>query len=109
MQTAETEVHRFDIYLVTTEPGGTRPYLIVSPDAANQKKPIVSVAPITSNMAHIGESSVPFQIDGRDSVVLLDRVTTIDKSRLEKFLGRLDPEKALAVATVLNEQFIPEN
>ena len=109
MQTAGAEVHRFDIYCVTAAPGDTRPYLVVSSDAANQKKHILSVAPITSNTARIGASSVLFHIDGRDSVVLLDRVTTIDKARLGKFLGKLAAEKALTVATVLNQQFIPEN
>ncbi|MGA7925274.1 MAG: hypothetical protein WCA20_04700 [Candidatus Sulfotelmatobacter sp.] len=44
-----------------------------------------AVAPITSNTATVGESGVLFQIDGRDSVVLLDRVITIEKGRLCKF------------------------
>jgi mRNA-degrading endonuclease toxin of MazEF toxin-antitoxin module len=58
-----------------------------------------TVAPITSNTATFGESGVLFQIDGRDSVVLLDRVTTIEKGGLGKFFGELGDEKALAVAT----------
>jgi mRNA-degrading endonuclease toxin of MazEF toxin-antitoxin module len=58
-----------------------------------------AVAPITSNTATVGESGVLFQIDGRDSVVLLDRVITIEKGRLGKFLGELGDEKALAIAT----------
>ena len=110
------EIDRFDIFIVAgdphagpAQPGGSRPWLIVSSGAANKKKNIVSVAPITSNTATVGESGVLIQIDGRDSAVLLDHITTIDKKRLGKFLGKLGNEKALAVATALNEHFIPEN
>jgi mRNA-degrading endonuclease toxin of MazEF toxin-antitoxin module len=46
-----------------------------------------------------GGSGVLFQIDGRDSVVLLDRVTAIEKGGLGKFFGKTLDEKALAVAT----------
>jgi mRNA-degrading endonuclease toxin of MazEF toxin-antitoxin module len=67
------------------------------------------VAPITSNTATVGESGVLFQIDGRDSVVLLDRVTTIEKGRLGKSFGKLGDEKALAVVTPSMGTFIPEN
>ena len=42
-------------------------------------------APITPNTATVRESGVLFQIDGLDSVVLLDRVTTIERGRLGKF------------------------
>ena len=66
-------------------------------------------APITSNTATVGESGVLFQTYGRDSVVLLDRVSMIEKGKFDKFFGKLGDEKALAVATPSNSRFMPEN
>jgi len=71
---------------------------IFAPKSISNKRS-TAVAPITSNTATVGESGVLFQIDGRDSVVLLDRVITIEKGRPGKFLGELGDEKALAIAT----------
>ena len=80
-----SEIHRFDIFWVPADttgaqtlPEGTRPYPIVTPYCDNQKKGIVLVAPITSNTKTASESAVPIQINGRDSVILLDRLATIE-------------------------------
>jgi mRNA-degrading endonuclease toxin of MazEF toxin-antitoxin module len=48
---------------------------------------MVSIAPITANLTKAGESGVAFQLNGRDFVILLDQITTVDKSRLENFIG----------------------
>jgi mRNA-degrading endonuclease toxin of MazEF toxin-antitoxin module len=111
----ERAIRRFDLFWLNLDPAfgsemrGTRPCLVVSPDGANQKKPIVSIAPITSNIAKAGESSVPFQLNGRDSVILLDQITTVAKGRLGKFIGQIDRAIATEVARALNTQFIPED
>jgi hypothetical protein len=51
-----------------------------APKSISNKCPTV-VAPITSNTATVGKSGVLFQTYGRDSVVLLGRVTMIEKGR----------------------------
>jgi mRNA-degrading endonuclease toxin of MazEF toxin-antitoxin module len=107
------EIHRFDIYWVNDEPhgqlsGGPRPYLIVTPYCDNQNRNTLIGAPITSNTKVATETTVPVQIEGRDSLILMDCLAVIDKSRLEKLIGKLDVERALAAARILNEQFIPE-
>src|SRR5262249_42945447 len=64
MQDQERKIRRFDLFWLNLDPTvgaetrGTRPCLIVSPDAANEKKQIVSIAPITSYLAKVGDSGV---------------------------------------------------
>ena len=94
-------VKRGDIYyadlspVVGSEQGGTRPVLIVQNDTGNRHSPTVIAAAITSQ---IGKARLPTHIElsaqscglTRDSVILLEQVRTIDKSRLRERMGRLD-------------------
>jgi len=94
-------VRRGDIYyadlspVVGSEQGGMRPVLIVQNDTGNRHSPTVIAAAITSQ---IGKARLPTHIElegrhcglSRDSVVLLEQVRTIDKSRLRERMGKLD-------------------
>ena len=94
-------VKRGDIYyadlspVVGSEQGGMRPVLIVQNDTGNRHSPTVIAAAITSQ---IGKARLPTHIElsaqscglTRDSVILLEQVRTIDKSRLRERMGRLD-------------------
>ena len=70
-------VRRGDIYfadlspVVGSEQGGMRPVLIVQNDTGNRHSPTV-IAGLT-----------------RDSVILLEQIRTIDKSRLRERMGKL--------------------
>ena len=90
------EIYFADLNPVTgSEQGGNRPVLIIQNDTGNRFSPTVIVAAITSNIdkarlpTHIVVDSgvLPAQ-----SVVLLEQIRTIDKSRLDKKLGRLGSE-----------------
>jgi mRNA interferase MazF len=105
-------VKRGDIYfadlspVVGSEQGGVRPVLIVQNDLGNHFSPTVIVAAITAKMAkpklptHIGIKAVDTGI-GRDSVILLEQIRTIDKSRLKEKVCKLDDEKMEEVNTAL--------
>lgn len=94
-------VKRGDIYyadlspVVGSEQGGMRPVLIVQNDTGNKHSPTVIAAAITSQ---IGKARLPTHIElgaksyglSRDSVILLEQIRTIDKSRLKDKMGRLD-------------------
>lgn len=94
-------VKRGDIYyadlspVVGSEQGGVRPVLIVQNDTGNKHSPTVIAAAITSQ---IGKARLPTHIElgaqsyglSRDSVILLEQVRTIDKSRLRDRMGQLD-------------------
>ena len=94
-------VKRGDIYyadlspVVGSEQGGMRPVLIVQNDTGNKHCPTVIAAAITS---HTGKARLPTHIEldaqsvglSRDSVILLEQIRTIDKSRLRERMGKLD-------------------
>ncbi len=113
-------VRRGDIYyadlspVVGSEQGGVRPVLIVQNDLGNRYSPTVIAAAITSRKTkadlptHIrvnaGDSGLQ-----QDSIVLLEQVRTLDKTRLREHMGTLDPgdmrrvNRALGVSFGLNE------
>ncbi len=94
-------VKRGDIYyadlspVVGSEQGGMRPVLIVQNDTGNRHSPTVIAAAITSQT---GKARLPTHIElsgrsvglNRDSVILLEQIRTIDKSRLREKMGKLD-------------------
>lgn len=94
-------IHRGDIYyadlrpVIGSEQGGIRPVLIVQNDMGNRHSPTVICAAITSKMnkaklpTHVDLSADKYGIV-KDSVILLEQVRTIDKSRLREKVCHLD-------------------
>ncbi len=91
------EVKRKDIYyadlnpIVGSEQAGVRPVLIIQNDGGNKYSPTTIVAAITSKK---GKPNLPTHVDidneglAMNSIVLLEQVRTIDKSRLVRYVGR---------------------
>ncbi len=96
-------IRRGDIYyadlrpVVGSEQGGVRPVLIIQNDAGNRHSPTVIVAAITSRMnkaklpTHVEVSAERYGIV-KDSVILLEQVRTIDKSRLREKICHLESD-----------------
>ncbi len=94
-------MRRGDIYyadlrpVVGSEQGGIRPVLIIQNDVGNKHSPTVICAAITSKMnkaklpTHIELSSGKYDME-RDSVILLEQLRTIDKTRLKDKVCHLD-------------------
>ena len=109
-------VKRGDIYyadlspVVGSEQGGMRPVLIVQNDTGNRHSPTVIAAAITSQT---GKAKLPTHIElsgrsvglNRDSVILLEQIRTLDKSRLRERMGRLDESTMNAVDNALAVSF----
>lgn len=101
-------VKRGDIYyadlspVIGSEQGGMRPVLIVQNDTGNKHSPTVIAAAITSQT---GKARLPTHIElnaqsvglSRNSVILLEQIRTLDKSRLRERMGRLDEKTMNAV------------
>ena len=97
----DTNVKRGDIFyadlspVVGSEQGGCRPVLIVQNDTGNKHSPTVIAAAITSQT---GKARLPTHISltghdvglTKDSVILLEQIRTIDKSRLKEKVCHLD-------------------
>ena len=109
-------VKRGDIYfadlspVVGSEQGGMRPVLIVQNDTGNRHSPTVIAAAITSQT---GKARLPTHITlsaadcglSRDSVILLEQIRTLDKSRLRERMGRLDEKTMKSVDNAISVSF----
>ena len=94
-------IRRGDIYyadlrpVVGSEQGGIRPVLIVQNDVGNKHSPTVICVAITSKMnkaklpTHVELSAEEYGVI-KDSVILLEQIRTIDKSRLKEKVCHLD-------------------
>ena len=94
-------MRRGDVYyadlrpVIGSEQGGIRPVLIVQNDVGNKHSPTIICAAITSKM---NKAKLPTHIElggknfglSKDSVILLEQIRTIDKTRLKEKMGRLD-------------------
>lgn len=98
-----SDLKRGDIYyadlrpVVGSEQGGIRPVVIVQNDVGNRHSPTVIVAAVTSKLnkaklpTHIELSAEKYHLV-KDSVILLEQLRTIDKSRLKDKICHLDGE-----------------
>ena len=106
-------IQRGDIYYADLTPttgseqGGIRPVLIIQNDVGNHHSPTVIAAAITGYVkgrrqpTHVrlrGASCGLF----RDSTVLLEQLRTLDKSRLDEYMGSVGEDKMREVDTALN-------
>lgn len=119
MECDKVIIRRGDIFyadlrpVIGSEQGGVRPILIVQNDTGNKHSPTVICAAITSKM---NKAKLPthIRIDAdeygviKDSVILLEQVRTIDKSRLKEKVCHLDKDimkkvnRALVVSFALD-------
>lgn len=115
-------IRRGDIFyadlrpVIGSEQGGIRPVLIVQNDTGNKHSPTVICAAITSKM---NKAKLPTHVEldadkygiVKDSVILLEQVRTIDKSRLKEKVCHLDQDvlkkidKALIISFSLDTYF----
>ncbi|WP_237580108.1 type II toxin-antitoxin system PemK/MazF family toxin [Candidatus Enterococcus huntleyi] len=105
-------VKRGDIYfadlspVVGSEQGGIRPVVIIQNNLGNHFSPTVIIAAITAKMAkpklptHVGIKASEDGID-KDSVILLEQIRTIDKSRLKEKVCHLDQRTMSSVDRAL--------
>lgn len=103
-------INRFDVYLINLDPTvgseiqKIRPCLIISPDEMNRHIRTLIVAPMTT-----AGKEYPTRIfctfKKKKGQIVIDQIRTIDKSRLIKRLGTIDPNTQLEVIAVLQRLF----
>lgn len=95
---------------VGSEQGGVRPVLIIQNDTGNKHSPTVIVAAITSKQT---KAKLPTHVElpkmdngiTSDSVILLEQVRTIDKSRLKEKVCRLNGDILESVDSAIKISF----
>jgi len=103
---------RFEVFLVNLDPTlgaeitKTRPCVVVSPDEANAYIRTVVVAPLTTGSHHY-PTRVPCMFQRKAGHVVIDQLRTVDRVRLVRKLGTLDPSAQTAVLQTLADFFAP--
>ena len=103
-------VQRFDVFLASLDPTvgseiqKTRPCVVISPDELNGHLATVIVAPMTTGGQRYS-SRIPCYFQGKDGFIALDHIRSIDRRRLVKALGRVDPLTQKAVLQGLADMF----
>jgi mRNA interferase MazF len=105
-------VKRFEVYLVALDPTlgseiqKTRPCVVISPDEMNRFLKTAIIAPLTTKGREY-PTRVPCSFQGKDGLVVLDQIRTVDKLRLVKRLGIIDEDTGYQILDVLQEMFSP--
>ncbi len=114
-------IKRGDIYyaelnpVVGSEQGGIRPVLIISNDIGNSHSPTVIIAAITGRTQTKAKLPTHTEVKdveglGRDSIILLEQIRTIDKQRLKNHMGTMPNnimarvDKALAISLAMTKK-----
>ena len=103
-------INRFDVYLINLDPTigseiqKTRPCLIISPDEMNRHIRTVIVAAMTTAGKDY-PTRVKCKFKRKKGQIVLDQIRTIDKTRLIKKLGKIDPETQIEVISILQRLF----
>ncbi len=103
-------VNRFDVFLVNLDPTvgseikKTRPCLVISPDEMNRHIRTIIIAPMTTAGKDY-PTRVSCTFRNKLGKVVLDQIRTIDKIRLIKKIGTIDPDTQSEVISVLQRLF----
>jgi mRNA interferase MazF len=83
----------------------TRPAVIVSLDALNQRLHTVAVCPLTSQLHPTWRSRLQVRCGGRPVDVAVDQIRTVSKVRLGDKIGSLSKDEAAALRRVITEMY----
>lgn len=116
------EIHRGDILYANlagamgSEQDGIRPVLVLQNNVGNRFSPTVIVVPITGKKKRL---DLPTHVDlgsrfglCHESVVMLEQIRAIDKSRISRFVGAIDKrtmkEIEIALEISLGQRPLPQ-
>lgn len=103
-------VRRGEVYYANLDPvkgseqGGERPVLVIQNNQGNKHSPTIIVAAITSHIAkeylptHV---RIPESLSGYVSIVMLEQIRTLDKSRLGSKIGEVTTDIMISVNEAL--------
>ena len=93
--------HRGDIYIANLNPytgaeqGGIRPVVVLQNNLGNRYSPTLIVAAMTKEIKRTDLPTHVYILRAgylkKPSIIVLEQIRTIDKSRVHRFIGRLSP------------------
>ena len=83
----------------------TRPAVIVSLDALNERLKTVTVCPLTSQLHPTWRSRLQVRCGGRPAEIAVDQIRTVSKVRLGDRIGSLSKCEAAALRRVISEMY----
>lgn len=105
------ELTQYGVFLVNLDPTigsemrKTRPCVILSPDEKNKHLQTIVVAPITSN-----SKPYPTRVELNNNKIkgwiVLDQIRTVDRQRVIKAMGFLNPDEISNAKTILKETYV---
>ena len=105
------ELIQYSIVLVNLDPTlgseiqKTRPCVIVSPNEMNKHLKTVVICPMTTNTKEY-PTRVAVNQDGKSGMIIIDQIRTIDKSRIQKVIGKLNKTEIKMCKEVIKETFV---
>ncbi len=102
---------RYEIRWVALDPvqgaemAKTRPAVIVSLDALNQRLLTVTICPLTSRLHPTWRTRLGCRVGGQSAEIAVDQIRTVSKARLGKKLGALSNEEAGALRRLITEMY----
>lgn len=103
------DIKRFDVWLVQLDPTQgseirkTRPCTIISPDEMSPLQTAI-VAPMTSK-GFTFPTRIKCNFQGKNGLVVLDQIRSVDKERLVKKLGVISKNTQIHIIDCLQEMF----
>jgi mRNA interferase MazF len=101
-----------EIWVAQIDPTGgsgiqkTRPCVVISPDEMNAHLRTVIVAPLATG-SRPAQVRVPLTFRGKQGLIVLDQIRTLDRARLVRRLGALRPPTLTATLRGLQAMFAP--
>jgi mRNA interferase MazF len=103
-------VARGEVWLAALDPTvgseiqKTRPCLIISPAEMHDHLRTVTAAPMTTGNRP-APYRIPVELQGKNGLILLDQIRTLDKQRLVRRLGTVTPHTLSLTLAALRETF----
>ena len=102
---------RYDIHWASLDPttgaemAKTRPVVIVSLEALNERLATITVCPLTTLLHPTWRSRLGARVGNRDTEIAVDQMRSISKQRLGKKLGALPAARASALRRLITEMY----
>lgn len=105
------EINQYAIVLVNldrtvgSEIKKTRPCVVISPDEMNRHLKTIVLAPMTTSLKKY-PTRVPVQHDGKNGMIAIDQIRTVDRLRVIKVFESLTSKEIQKCKAVLKETFV---